>query len=140
MLRIALITVGLFLLLAGSAAAEELVVIVNKDNKTNVDRQLIQKIYQGDVSRWPSGGVVAALDQPEDSPIAAQFAAKVIGKPLAALKDIWAHNIFTGKAMPPKVHSSEETIKKIVGRSKNAIGYIKASSVDSSVKVVLTVP
>lgn len=141
MTRILLLTLSLFLLLVAPAfSAGGLAVIVNKENNNAIDRSTIQKIYLGTLSRWPSGGVIAVLDQPEDSPVTAQFDTKVVGKSVATMKDIWAQNVFTGKAMPPKVHASDEVIRGIVARSKNAIGYIRSSSVDSSVKVVLTVP
>jgi ABC-type phosphate transport system substrate-binding protein len=140
MTRLILLTLSIFLLLVQTALAGDLVVIVNKENNNNIDRALIQKIYLGTATRWPAGGVVSLLDLPDDSPAAAQFASKVLGKSVGTVKDIWAQNLFTGKATPPKVHGSEDTIRKIVARNKNAIGYIKASSVDNSVKVVLTVP
>ena len=140
MVRIVLSTVCLLLLMTGSVfAAEELAVIVNKENSNAVDRAMITKIYLGNISRWPAGGAVIALDQPEESPTTVAFAARVIGKPIRSIKDLWAQNVFTGKAIPPKVLVNDEEVKKMVARSKNSIGYIKSSSADSSVKVVFTV-
>jgi ABC-type phosphate transport system substrate-binding protein len=122
-----------------SFASDKLVVIVNKENTNTVDLALIKKIYLGNASRWPSGAVVTAYNQGDESPITAAFANKVIGKSVGAIRDAWAQSIFTGKAMPPKVNSSDEGVKKQVSRSKNAIGYISASSLDDSVKAVYTV-
>lgn len=140
MLRISLLISFLLLLLACPGfAADDVAVIVNKENSNTIDRAMIGKIYLGYVSRWASGGTIVALEPPEDSPVAAAFATKVIGKPLRAIKDIWAQNVFTGKSVPPKALASDEEIKKRVAGSKNAIGYIKASSADNSVKVILTV-
>lgn len=140
MVRIVLNAVCLLLLMTGSVfAAEELAVIVNKENSNAVDRAMISKIYLGNISRWPSGGAVVALDQPEESPTTAAFAARIVGKPIRSIKDLWAQNVFTGKAIPPKVLANDEEVKKMVARSKNSIGYIKSSSADNSVKVVFTV-
>lgn len=139
MVRIVLSTVCLLLFMTGSVfAAEDLVVIVNKENSNAIDRAMITKIYLGNISRWPSGGAVVALDQPEESPSTVAFAARVIGKPIRSIKDFWAQNVFTGKAIPPKVLTNDEEVKKMVARSKNAIGYIKSSSADNSVKVIFT--
>ena len=52
------------------------------------------------------------------------------------MKAVWARVIFTGKGLPPKVFDPDAEVKKVVSSNKNAIGYIRASSVDSSVKVV----
>lgn len=140
MFKTLLILVSLLLITASQAfAAEDIAVIVNKENNNAIDRAVVRKIYLGSASRWASGGAIVALDQPEDSAPAATFAAKVIGKSVAAIKDIWAQNVFTGKAIPPKVLPSDEEVKRMVARSKNAIGYIKSSSADTSVKVILNV-
>lgn len=140
MKRISTFIVALFLLTASQVlAAEELSVIVNRDNNNTVDVALVKKIYLGSTTRWPLGGTVVVLDLPEDSPATASFAAKVIGKSVLALRDLWAQNVFTGRALPPKVLASDEEVVKMVARSKNAIGYVRSSSADKRVKVVLTV-
>jgi hypothetical protein len=53
------------------------------------------------------------------------------------VKALWAQLIFSGRALPPKQAASDEDVKKLVGASKGGIGYIKASSLDDSVKAVL---
>jgi hypothetical protein len=45
--------------------------------------------------------------------------------------------VFSGKALPPKQMGSDDEMKKFVASNKGAIGYIKASSLDDSVKAVV---
>ncbi|MFY9314958.1 MAG: substrate-binding domain-containing protein [Burkholderiales bacterium] len=129
-------------LLAGAAFslpawAADLVVIVNKSNANAVDKAFVVKVYVGEVKNWPDGGPVFALDQGEDNPIRLDFNGSVLGKSSANMKALWAQNIFAGKGLPPKVADSDAEVKKVVSTNKNAIGYIKASSADDTVKVVV---
>jgi ABC-type phosphate transport system substrate-binding protein len=123
-------------ILSAPASAEEVAVIVNKSNTNAVDHALVVKLYTGAARGWPDGSPAFVLDQGEDSPARAEFYAAVIGKSAAAMKAIWAQNIFSGRGLPPKLANPDVEMKKLVSANKNAIGYIKASSVDDSVRVV----
>ena len=46
-----------------AASADQVVVIVNKDNPNHVDRAFVLRIYTGAVKGWPDGSPVFALDQ-----------------------------------------------------------------------------
>lgn len=118
------------------AYAGDVVVIVNKGNDSAVDKATVVKIYSGEAKTWSNGDAVAAFDLPEDNPSRAAFAGEVMGKNLSNMKALWAQNVFTGKAVPPKKLGTDEEVKKSVAATKGAIGYIKASSADDTVKVV----
>ena len=120
-----------------SAWAADVVVIVNKANTNVVDKGFVAKIYTGETKNWPDGGPVFAIDQSEDNPIRAYFYSRVLNKNIANMKARWAQNIFSGKGLPPKIVNPDAEVKKIVSSNKNAIGYINASSVDDTVKVVV---
>lgn len=119
------------------ALADGLVVIVNKANDNAVDKVLVAKIYRGEARSWPNGGAVAAYDLPEDNLLREDFDGAIVGKSEAALKTLWNQNVFTGKALPPKVGASDEEVRKAVAANKGAIGYIQSRNADDSVKVVL---
>ena len=132
-----IITAFIIAALSMSVWAGDLVVIVNKDNTNAVDKALVVKIYTGATKNWPDGSPILAIDQSEENPIREEFNAGLLGKTIANLKALWAQNIFTGKALPPKIANPDLEVKKIVSANKNAIGYIKASSVDDTVRVVV---
>lgn len=123
-------------LLIAPAQADDVVVIVNKDNTNPINRALVTKIYTGATRGWPDGTPIFALDQDDGSQIRADFYTNIIGKSRAAMRAIWAQNIFAGKGLPPKPVNPDAEMKKLVSSNKNAIGYIRASSVDNSIKVV----
>jgi ABC-type phosphate transport system substrate-binding protein len=124
-------TIGAF----ADAHAGDVVVIVNKGNDS-ADKATIVKVYSGEAKTWSNGDAVAAFDLPEDNPSRAAFAGEVMGKNLSNMKALWAQNVFTGKAVPPKKLASDDEVKKAVAASKGAVGYIKAGSADDTVKVI----
>lgn len=128
----------LFHLLAASAAwAQALVVIVNKDNPNTVDRVFVRQVYTATAKVWPDGTPVVVFDQGEESEVRENFYTSVIGKSAASMRALWSQNIFTGKGLPPRVATPDEQMKKVVAGNRNAIGYIRASTLDGSVKALL---
>lgn len=117
--------------------AGDVVVIVNKSNPHVLDKAFVTKIYLGKIGEWPDGTPVEAFDQAEDNPLHDKFYSDLLGKSPALVKTLWAQNIFSGKRLPPKTANPDAVMKQWVGSNKNAIGYIKASSVDDTVKAVL---
>jgi len=119
------------------AWAGDVVVIGNKGNPNAVDKAFVVKVYTGQTKSWADGGPVFAIDQGVDSPIRADFYSNILGKSSANMKAVWAQNIFSGKGLPPKIVDPDAEVKKIVSSNQNAIGYIKASSVDDTIKVLV---
>jgi len=119
------------------AFASDVVVIVNKANDNSIDKNLVTKIYQGESRTWANGGSITAYDLPEDNALRGAFDTEVVGKSQGSLKTLWTQNVFTGKALPPKSAASDDDVKKAVAANKNAIGYVKASSVDDTVKAAI---
>jgi ABC-type phosphate transport system substrate-binding protein len=134
------IVFGLLLLMAALNTAhsinDDVVVVIHKDNANLIDLAYVAKIYSGSVRAWPDGSPVVALDHPEDTEARVQFSAKVLNRSVANMRAIWSQNIFSGKGLPPKVVNLDSDIKQIVSTNRNAIGYMLASHVDASVKVL----
>jgi len=123
--------------IAGAAlpAAAETVVIVNKANPaTRMFSEQAAQFFLG------KSNMFTPVDQPESSPIRAEFYHKVADKDPAQVKAIWSKLVFTGKATPPKEYPNNAEVKKAVAADPKAIGYIDKSAVDDTVKVILTLP
>ena len=122
----------------GFAAFEvsaEVVVVVNPKNAASqmTPEQVSQYFLGKSTSLTP-------VDQAEGSAIRAEFYKKVADKEPGQVKAIWSKLVFTGKGALPKEVSSSADVKKAVAADANGIGYIEKSAVDSSVKVVATLP
>lgn len=124
------------MVLGSAAHADDVVVIVHKDNPSQIDAAYVAQIYTGTLKGWPDGTPVFALDQMEDTPARKQFYTQIVGKSAAAMKAIWSQNIFAGKGLPPKVASPDAEMKRLVATNRNAIGYVLATQVDASVRVI----
>ena len=135
LLRLAVLN-AVLILRSSAALAAEVAVIVNKSNANAVDKALLVEIYTGQAKLWKSGDPISAYDLPEDNPVRASFSQSLLGKSIGNMKALAAQNLFSGKAVPPKQLASDEEVKKAVATSKNAIGYIKPSSADDSVRVI----
>ncbi len=112
-------------------------VIVNKDNAAAVDKATVTKIFTGEMKHWPDGTAVTAIDLPEDNAVRVSFTSEVLGKTVSNIKAMWSQMIFSGKALPPTQAATDDDVKKLVSANKGAIGYVKAASVDASVKAAV---
>lgn len=121
----------------GGHAADDVVVIIHKDNPHVIDKDYVIGIYTGRTKGWPDGSPVFPIDQGESSTARTAFYDSVIGRSQRNMQALWAQNIFSGKGLPPKLATPDAEMKHIVSTNRNAIGYIRASELDSSVKVLL---
>jgi len=132
-----LILVSMFFLTSANAG---LVVVVNKADAVNkLSKQQVKRIFLGKVKNFPNGSKVRPVDLKIDSSDRKSFYGKVVGKNPAQLKAYWATRIFSGKGVPPKDVGDSSAAKKFISSNPGSIGYLNASSVDSSVKVVYKV-
>jgi ABC-type phosphate transport system substrate-binding protein len=115
------------------AYADVVVVVSAKSSTTTMTSDEISQIYLG------KSKAMKPIET-AGSPIRTQFYSKVAGKDEAQVKAIWSKLVFTGKATAPKELATSADVVKAVAADPNAIGYIDKSAVDSSVKVVYTVP
>jgi len=120
--------------LMGSARAE-LVIIVNPQNPAT-------RMFPSQAAQFFLGGSVqfTPVEQPESSPIRAEFYKKVLEKSPSQVEAIWSKLLFTGKIKAPKECKSSAEVKKVVSENVNAIGYIEKAAVDDTVKVIATIP
>ena len=129
------LTAGIAVLACGMnvAYADVVVVVSAKSSTTTMTADEISQIYLGKSKAMKPV-------ETSGSPIRSQFYSKVAGKDEAQVKAIWSKLVFTGKATAPKELPSSAEVVKAVAADPNAIGYIDKSAVDSTVKVVYTVP
>ena len=123
--------------LSASVWAGNVVVIVNKDNNNAIDKHLVTKIYKGEAKLWESGGAIEALSLKQDNPETEDFCKEILGKRLIQMKLVWSQMMFSGQGVPPKELASDADVKKAVSNNVNAIGFIKASDLDDTVKAVI---
>lgn len=128
-----------FLLLSSSSilcSAEVAVIVSSNNSNSNISAADISKVFLGKSKSFPDGTQAIAIDQNDNSAARDEFNDKVLGKSSSQLKSYWSRLIFTGKGTPPKQVVNDAAIKAAVAGNPAMIGYIDASAVDGTVKVV----
>jgi ABC-type phosphate transport system substrate-binding protein len=125
-----------------AAAAEDgVAIIVNKANPT-ADLTLAdaKKIFMGDKSTWPNGKRITVLMLAQGQPERAVVLRVIYKMSEADYGKYFLQAAFTGKvSAPPKDVASPAVVKGEVGANPGAVGYVKASEADDSVKIVLKI-
>jgi ABC-type phosphate transport system substrate-binding protein len=129
----------LLISMATSIAFADTAVIVSSSNpNSSLDKTMVSKIFLGKAKRFPDGSQALPVDQDEGSKSRESFNTSILGKSGSQLKSYWSRLIFTGKGTPPKPSGDDASVKQLVAKNPNIIGYIDSSAVDASVKVVHT--
>lgn len=128
----------LILIFSPIAYAENIAVIINKQNASNaLSSEIIGDIYLDRIKRFPSGELATPLDLPKDMKITDEFYIKVVKKTPSQLQAHWSRLVFSGKGRPPKKVADPETVKSLVSKNNSMIGYINQEMTDNSIKVTL---
>lgn len=120
-----------------AAHAEVVVVMASNSNISSLSQAQVSQIFLAKSLALPGGGSATPIDQDEGAAARNDFYSQVAGKDAAQMKAYWSQLMFTGKAQRPKKVSGDAAVKAAVASTPGAIGYINASAVDGSVKVVL---
>ena len=131
-----LVLLSLFTLAAAPATAEDLVVIVNSDRDVELTRADVAQIYLKLRRFWDDGEAIVPINRDSGSRARSDFVRLIFGSEARKLPVHWNRAYFRG-VLPPATLASDEAVKRFVARERLAIGYVAASLVDATVKVVL---
>lgn len=124
-----------------NGAMAEVAVIVNPSaGFDSLAEDDISRIFLGKSKSFPSGGQAVPLNQNEGAAARDKFNEAVCKKNASQYKAYWSQLVFTGKGTPPKDVGDDAAVKAQVAANPGAIGYVDASVVDASVKVVYKLP
>ena len=112
-----------------TAAAQGYQVIVNAANSAStLPKGEVAALFLKQVTTWPDGTPVVAVDLDGKSSIRNAFSRAVLGRSASAVNSYWQQQVFNGKAVPPTQRSSEAEIVAFVRDNSSAIGYVAAST------------
>ena len=141
-IRLALLALGTVLLAAPSAtrenAAEPLAIVVNRSNPMNeVSLSDLRKIYRGQRTRWSNGRRVTIVMRDPGTPERQAILRSLYGLDEEEYRRSFLQAIFTGEASDaPKMLATPNGVLRFVFNVPGAIGYVRASEVDASVKTL----
>lgn len=138
MKKLLLRTAALLTFLVSTSVFAEIVVIVHPSNASDLDKNIVKKIYLGKTKSFSNGKKVQPFDLQNGSDTRNSFLQALLSKSGSQYKAYWSKLLFTGKGKPPAEKSSEEDIVNEVAGNPSAIGYIDSSKVTDAVKVIAT--
>lgn len=127
------------LILSSAAQAEIAIIVNNSVSVSSITLDQAANVFLGKLDELPGGTRAVPIDQEDGQKARAEFYSKVVKKDAAQLNAYWSRLIFTGKGEPPKKVADNGDVIALVAANPNIIGYVDASAVNSSVKVLLKV-
>jgi len=126
---------------SSSAGPDDIVVIVNPQNPlASIEAGDLRPIFQTTKTSWGnSAGDAMPLNLPEDNPMRQEFDKAVLGLDPDRVARYWQDRKIRGGARPPVRVSSTGAVVKGVAAKTGAVGYVKASEANASVKIVARV-
>jgi hypothetical protein len=130
---------ALLLALSTPAHADELLVIVHPSRGASLRLDEVAQVYLKQRRRWPDGEAIVPVNREAESAVRAWFASRVLAQSPRQLALYWNRQYFHG-VLPPATFASDEAVRRFVASERRAIGYIRASALDDSVRVLLHLP
>src|SRR3569832_1962172 len=117
---------------------DPLSVVVSLDNPIlGMTRENLQGAYLGEIKKWEDGSPIIPLNLIESHPASGLFREMILKKTEADLEVFWIQQIFSEKGSPPVILKDDREVKEYVASHKGAIGYLRSSALDASVKSIL---
>jgi len=141
MKRICVVLIAVALIGIGAASqglADDVAVVVNKSNPVDsLTMVQLRKIVLGQELKWPDGKKIAVLMTTPGQPERDATLKIVCGMRETDFTLHFMHASFNGeRADPPKAIGSGVQVRQSVAGTANAVGFVKASQLDDSVKVI----
>lgn len=130
----------LFLVLSGlgsTARAEPVVVVSAASSLRQLSQDEVVNIFLGRYRRLPNGDTALPIDQPESSPVRADFYRRLVNKDLNEINAYWSRLIFSGRTSPPlQASSAADVIVWLLGQP-GGVAYVDRTQVDKRLRIVM---
>lgn len=114
------------------------VVIVNSvtASKLPFSQNALGAIFGMRLRKWEDGSPIKVFVLPDDDRLHIEFSKYILHVFPYQLRAAWDRLVFSGTGEEPvKVHS-EQQMRELVGSTPGAIGYIRGSMIDDTVKAI----
>jgi ABC-type phosphate transport system substrate-binding protein len=130
---------------AGTSASNEtnppeqnLAIVVNTSNPVdNLSMSELRHVFLGERRHWPNGRRITLVMMEPGQPERKALIREVCQMTETDFSQHFLHGLFTGEVfVSPKTLASPVGVRKFIFNVPGAIGYVRATDVDSSVKVI----
>ena len=121
-----------------SPPEDNLAIVVNTTNPVDtLTMAELRKVFLGERSHWPNGRRITLVMMEPGQPERKALIREVCQMNESDFSRHFLHGVFTGEVfVSPKTLATPVGVRKFVFNVPGAIGYVRASDVDSSVKVI----
>ena len=118
--------------------SQSLAIVVNRSNPiNNLSFSELRKIFMGDRNHWPNGHRIAIVMLEYGQPERRAVLRLIYRMDEKTYQDVLLRGMFRGDVfVAPKTLASPTIVRKFVFNAPGGIGYLRASDVDESVKVI----
>jgi phosphate transport system substrate-binding protein len=118
--------------------SQPLAIVVNRSNSVDdLSMPELRRIFLGERSHWPNGRRITLVMRESGEPERTAILKDVCQMNEGELKNHFLHGLFTGEILvSPKILATPVGVRKFVFNVPGAIGYLRLSDVDNTVKVV----
>ena len=121
-----------------NAPEQNLAIIVNTSNPVDsLSMSELRHVFLGERRHWPNGRRITLVMMEPGQPERKALIREVCQMNESDFSQHFLHGLFTGEVfVSPKTLASPVGVRKFVFNVPGAIGYVRATDVDSSVKVL----
>lgn len=121
-----------------NAADQNLAIIVNQSNTIDdITLKELRTVFLGERSHWPNGRRITLVMMDSGEPERKAVLRDICRMNETEFSRHFLQGLFTGEVfVSPKTLSSPTGVRKFVFNVPGAIGYVRASDVDGTVKVI----
>jgi ABC-type phosphate transport system substrate-binding protein len=120
------------------ASEQNLAVVVNLSNPVqNLSIPELRRIFLGERSHWPNGRRITLVMMEPGQPERAVVLREICQMNETDFNNHFLHGVFTGEVLvSPKTLATPMGVRKFVFNVPGAIGYLRVSDLDPSVKAI----
>jgi ABC-type phosphate transport system substrate-binding protein len=119
------------------AFATEMEIIANpKGASEYLDASTLRGIFGMRVSRWPDGTPIRVFVLPDDNPVHAEFAKRILNTYPHQLRRNWDRLVFSGTGNAPIQVKSEREMLDRIRSTPGSIGYVESGKESANVHVI----
>lgn len=121
-----------------SVAERNLAIVVNNSNPVNgLTMADLRRVFLGERGHWPNGKRITLVMLEPGWPERAAVLSAIYHMDETEFNNHFLHGLFTGEVfVSPKTLSTPEGVRKFIFNVPGAIGYLRATDVDHTVKVI----
>jgi ABC-type phosphate transport system substrate-binding protein len=121
-----------------TSPTEPLVIVVNRTNPVDdLSMAELRRIFLGNRSHWANGRRITLVMREPGEPERKTVLRDICGMSEDQFKYHFLHGLYTGEILvSPKILATPTGVRKFIFNVPGAIGFLRASDVDATVKVV----